>query len=112
MRNKAEIDDTKDFNRQSFFINWITFSYFQSRHADPLTRIDLRYRNLVGKYVEQRRKTQIIYVFRNSPIKVLDLMNSNDEDIVKLIDSLAGIRVFAEDHAVVEYAAGVDGDLQ
>ena len=73
--------------------------------ADPLTGIDLRYRNLVRKYVEAKSRRQQFKsaLFRNSPQKVLDLMDSEKpEDRLKLIDSLTEFRSLLEDHGLAD----------
>jgi hypothetical protein len=101
---QAEINDAKDLIVK-FLTKLDTLVISIEQTSDPLTGIDLRYRNLVRKYVEAKgRKTKFkSTLFKNSPKKVLDLMNSNDsEDIVKLIDSLAEFRSLLEDHAVVD----------
>lgn len=73
------------------------------KNADPLTGIDLRYRSLVRKYVDAKsRKTQFkSALFKNSPEKVLDLINSDKaEDHIKLIDSLSEFRKLIQSHGL------------
>lgn len=73
------------------------------KNADPLTGIDLRYRSLVRKYVDAKsRKAQFkSTLFKNSPEKVLDLIDSNSmDDRVKLIDSLAEFRKLIQSHGL------------
>ncbi len=72
-------------------------------NADPLIGIDLRYRNLVRKYVDAKsKKTQFkSALFKSSPQKVLELINSDTaEDRIKLIDSLAEFRKLVQTHGL------------
>ena len=81
--------------------------------ANPLTGVDVRYRSLVRKYVDaksHRSKFKSI-LFKNSPEKVMQLMDSSESsDVIKLIESLSEFRSLLEDHGIVD-ARELIGDI-
>ncbi|WP_454801419.1 hypothetical protein [Mucilaginibacter phyllosphaerae] len=82
-------------------------------NASPLTGVDVRYRSLVRKYVDakgHRNKFKSI-LFKNSPDKVMQLMDSTEKsDVNKLIESLSEFKSLLEDHGVVD-ARELIGDI-
>lgn len=71
------------------------------KKSDPLTGIDLRYRKLIRNFVDAKNRTSKFKssLFRNSPGKVLELINSSkQEDVIQLIDSLTELRALLDDH--------------
>jgi hypothetical protein len=72
------------------------------KNADPLTGIDLRYRNLIRKYVDAKSHNRFkSALFKSSPEKVRDLIYSTQaDDHLKLIESLSEFRKMIQSHGL------------
>ncbi|MBX2963236.1 MAG: hypothetical protein KF687_12040 [Cyclobacteriaceae bacterium] len=73
--------------------------------SDTLTGIDSRSRKLIRNFMEARnRGTKFKSIlFKSSPSKVLEILNSNDkEEKAQLINSLTELRGLLEDHVAFD----------